>query len=193
MTSLITICLGMALSMPGLQGPQEELSMKALPGYTLAELKLTNTEPLNSNFLRSLFHISKGDPYNTEPLRETLERIRQLYLELGHVDFAYNPHLDINKSEKSVSCTFEFILGTRYYVNRIHIFGAGSDEEEMEIRDTLILEENRIFSPSALYGSIRRLNNLLESKDLALQKYEYKRSSERPGTVDVSIWIQAGE
>lgn len=82
----------------------------------------------------TVIEISDEEPYDTRLLRETLEKIKQLYLEMGYIDFTYNPHLDIDHSTKTISCFFEFIPGTLYRVNRIHIFGAGSDEKE-EIRD----------------------------------------------------------
>jgi len=193
MNSLITIYLALTLSMAGPQESPEEQSVRDLAGYTLSKLRLTNTGPLHSEFLRNVFPLREGDPYNAEQLRKTLGMIRQLYLELGYVDFAYNPQQDVDINERTISCTFEFIPGTLYHVNQIHIFGAGSDEAEENIRGALILKESGIFSLAALDRSIRRLNKLLEAQNLSLKKYEYTRSSEQPGLVDVSIWIQSGE
>ena len=179
MTSLIAVCLALALSMQGTQGPREDQPVQDLAGYRLAELKLTNASPLNSEFLKAVFSISNGDPYDAKHLRETLGKIRMLYMDMGHIDFVYNPHLDIDHSEKTVSCSFEFIPGTRYRINRIHLLGARSSEEENEIKGALnLLKEKNIFSPSALYGSIWRLSELLDAKSLALKGYEFKRSSD---------------
>jgi outer membrane protein assembly factor BamA len=194
MSPLITICLAMAFSMAGLQGPQEEQSAQDLSGYTLAELKLSNTVHLNSEMLRDrVFSVKGGDPYDTQLVKEGLEKIVRLYGDMGYIDFAYTPYIDINQSEKTVSCAFDFIPGTRYFVNRIQVFGAGSGEEEKEIKSAVSLEENRLFSLSALDRSVGRLKALLEAKNLALKDYEFKRSSDHPGTVDVSIWVQPEE
>ena len=193
MTLLTAICLVMALSVPSLQEPQGEPQVQDLEGYKLIALKLTNTVPLRSDPLRDLFFPSAMEKYDSRLIKEGLENIRQLYGDLGYIDFTYTPHLDINHNEKIVSCSFELIPGTRYSVNRIHIFGAGSGEEEKELKGALLLKENQFFSPWTLLRSIERLNELLETTNLALKDYEFNRSSDHPGTVDVSIWIQAEE
>jgi len=194
MISILTICLAIAYIMPGPPGPQEIQPTQDLSGYRLAELKLTNTVHLNSEMLRDrVFSIKDGDPYDTQLVKEGLEKIKKLYEDMGYIDFAYTPHLDINQSEKTVSCSFNFIPGTRYFVDGISIFGAGSGEEETEIKSAISLEEKRLFSLSALDRSITRLNALLKAKNLAVKNYEFKRSSDHPGTVDISIWIQPEE
>ena len=191
MTSIIMICLALAFSMPGLQGLQEEQKLQDLEGYALADLRLTNTDPLNSEFLRDhVFSINNGDPYDTRPIREGLEKIVRLYGDLGYLDFAYNPHLDIDQSEKTVSCSFEFIPGTRYSVNKIRVFGVESSEDENEIKSTLNLKENMFFSPMFFNRDLKRLSEFLEVKNLALKDYDFKRSPDHPGTVDISIWVQ---
>ena len=193
MASLIMIYLAMALSMQGMQGPLEELPVQDLSDYKLAGLKLRNTEPLSSDYLRAVIPLKNGEPFNIKPIKETLEQIQRLYRDLGFLDFAYNPHFDIDHGQKTVLCSFDFIRGTRYHVNRIEVFGAGSDEEENEIKSALILKEESLFSPAAFYDSHRGLKLLLESKNLNLKDYEYKRSSDYPGTVDISIRIQSVE
>ncbi len=191
MTSIIMICLALAFSMTGAQGLQEEQPLQDLAGYKLSALKLTNTSPLDSEFLRGhVFSINNGDPYDTRPIKEGLDKIVRLYGDLGYLDFAYNPHLDINQGEKTVSCSFEFFPGTRYSINEIHVLGVESSEFENEIKSVLNIQENRFFSPVFFNMDLKRLRGFLEAKNLALKDYEFKRSSDQPGTVDISIWVQ---
>jgi outer membrane protein assembly factor BamA len=194
MTSIIMTCLALAFLMPGSQGLQEEQSLQDLDGYKLATLMLTNTSPLNSEFLRDhVFSINDGDPYDKRPIKEGMGKIVRLYSDLVYLDFAYNPHLDINQSEKTVTCSFEFIPGTRYSVNRIHVFGAESGEDESEIKSVLNLKETMFFSPIFFDRDLKRLSAFLEAKNLALEDYDFKRSPDHPGTVDISIRLQSKE
>ena len=194
MISIIAIGLAVALSMPGTQGPQEELPGQDLGGYTLANLRLTNTEPLNSEFLRNrVFSMNNGDSYDSQLIKEGLEKIQRLYGDLGFIDFAYTPHLEINRDMRTISCSFEFIPGTRYSVNQIHVFGVESGEDESEIKSALNVKENMFFSPMFFDNDLKRLSGFLETRNLALKDYDFKRSPDHPGTVDISIRLQSKE
>ena len=194
MTSIIMTCLVLVFLMPGSQSLQEEQPLQDLEGYKLATLKLTNTSPLNSEFLRDhVFSVNNGDPYNTQPIKEGLEKIVRLYGDLGFIDFAYTSHLEIDRDMRTVTCSLEFIPGTRYSVNRIHVLGVESGEDESEIKGALNLKEDMFFSPMFLDSDIKRLSGFLETKNLALKDYDFKRSPDHPGTVDISIRLQSKE
>ena len=201
MTTILTIFLAISFAVFGPQSQQQQLPKQDFEGYKLGDLELTGSTVFALNIIRDkIFPISKEDPFDMQLIRKGLSKIRRMFFDLGYIDFVYTPDMAIDPNKKTFSCVFHLDQGKQYFINHINIFGVGSSEVEDEIRSVmskLKVEENNFFSLTAFQAAFNRINELLETKDLSLKNYEYKRlsesSSEDSGAVDISFWFQPKE
>ena len=137
--------------------------------------------------------MKRGDPYDPKRIKEGLEEIQRLFFGLGYIDFTYTPRININSTGKTVSYSFLLLPGRQYFFKRINISGSERTYDR-EIRSVLspFVEEGKVFSSIALESAIHNLIKFLETKNLNLKDYEYKRSSS-DGMVDIFIRLQPGD
>jgi outer membrane assembly lipoprotein YfiO len=169
---------------------QEGQPKQDLTGYKLANLELKGAALFDPEKLKDVLPIKNGDPFDPKLMKEGLESIQQMFSNLGYIDFTYTPQMDISHNKKTVSCSFLLVQGRQYFVQNINIYGIGSDEDGKEMRAALHsagLKEKMVFSPRLLDKAMQSLNGLLDSKNLSLKDYEFKRSSQITGTGDIII------
>ena len=195
MSICYAICLSVAISAIGSQEIPQNQSLPNLEGYTITELKITNSAPLQAQVLRELVFSSKdGDLYDPQNLEDGLKRIRDLYDGLGFIDFSYNPLIDINQEEKTVACSFQFDPGKQFIINKINIIGAKSSKDEAEIQSKVLLKEKRMFSLKLFEHSRRRVEEHLESKGMSLKEFKYEQLTDPPvdiisQTFDTPVYV----
>jgi beta-lactamase regulating signal transducer with metallopeptidase domain len=171
----------------------DQLLKQNLEGYKLVDLQLKGSILFDPEKLKSALLIKNGDPFDSQLIKKGMEQIQQLYFNLGYIDFTYTPKIDANHNEKTVSCSILLVQGEQYFVRKIYVYGVSHDEDSKEIISTLRaagLEEKTVVCPMLLDKAVISLNELLNAKNLILKDYEFKRSSEGPGSGDINIRLQ---
>jgi|WetSurMetagenome_2_1015567.scaffolds.fasta_scaffold86309_2 outer membrane protein assembly factor BamA len=192
MISMIMVYLAIAFAIPGLPCLQEGEADQSFLDYKIDEFVLEGKTIFRLENLVGMYGLKKGDPYSPKLIKEKLEVIQRVFLNYGYIDFTYTPRINVNHEEKTVSCAFLLLPGKQYFVKQINILGIRDKNDDKEIRSVLneyFVNEGKLFNSIAFEMCSRKLERLLESKNLTLKECKYERSSDQ-GTVDISIRIQ---
>lgn len=194
MTSFLVLWLGIAFSTIGANISQEELSPPDFQEYTIAEIEITNADPLSPRVLiDKFFSVHIGGFYDPQTFEAGFGIIEGLYENLGFIDFKYVVQIESDANEKTLSCLFQFFPGTQFFVNEIHVLGTETGENEIDAEtaiDYLLLKRKQIFSLRMFDYSKIRLGEYLENKGFSLEDFRYERSDLHPGTVDIFIRVE---
>ncbi len=166
-----------------------------ISGYKLIDLQVSGATSFPREKLMAQFPIKVGDKADMARINRGLDRIRRLFAESGYLDFKIIPWIDVDRESKTVSCSFELVQGMQYVVRRLdlvgrHSFPAVAVESELS---KLGLEEGKVFRLSLLDEAVKTLNKLLGSERLTSNSYEFKKLSDTPGAVDVTVRLQEEE
>jgi outer membrane protein assembly factor BamA len=178
---------------PGLS--QTGKTSKDLSGYRLIDLQVSGATAFPREKLMAEFPIRVGEKADMARITKGLDRIKRLFQESGYLDFRYTPWMDVDKDAKTVSCSFDLQQGRQYTVRRLDLVGrcALSTDAVRSVLSKLGLEEGKIFRLSLLDEAVKTLNKLLDAEQLTTNSYEFKKLSDLPGMVDVTIWLQPDE
>jgi len=187
-SAFILLCVTPGLSQTG-------KTVNNLAGYRLIDLQLSGATAFPREKLMAEFPIRVGEKADWARITKGLDRIKRIFQEAGYLDFRYTPWMDIDKEAKTVSCSFDLQQGRQYAVHRLDLVGrcALSDDAVRLALSKLGLEEGKVFRLSLLDETIKTLNNLLGSEQLTTNSYEFKKLSDLPGMVDVTIQLQPDE
>lgn len=107
----------------------------------------------------NLFCFKIGCPYSSEKIRNSIERITNLYGGCGYIDAFVNfePNLDCENQLYSVNFTIE--EGEQYHVGMIKILGNCSTQSTVILHETL-LTPGEVFNLNKLKRTERRLANM---------------------------------
>jgi outer membrane protein assembly factor BamA len=190
-TRLYAAALILMFVTPGLS--QTGKTANNLAGYRLIDLQLSGATAFPREKLMAEFPIRVGEKADWARITKGLDRIKRLFQEAGYLDFRYTPWMDIDKEAKTVSCSFDLQQGRQYVIRRLDLVGSCSlsDDAVRLALSKLGLEEGKIFRLSLLDETIKTLNNLLGSEQLTTNSYEFKKLSDLPGMVAVTIRLQS--
>lgn len=165
-----------------------EVPIDAGDQYRLGKLELKECGILNCEALARAFEIKPGDVVNFKKIQDTLEEIKKLYGNLGHINFSYLPEQDIDSEKKTYDLTLTMQPDKSFYVRRINFLGNTKTRDKV-MRREFILEEGKVFSSAALDSSILRLNQLGFFDRIEESDYQVK-PDEKAGSVDVDVTVK---
>jgi outer membrane protein insertion porin family len=165
-----------------------EIPVDAGDQFRIKNLEFKNCSPLNCDRLVQAFGLKNGDVVNFSRIQDTLENIKNLYSDLGYINWSYIPEEDVDQEAKLYSLTFDFDTGNQFFVNRIN-FQGNSKTRDKVIRREFLIQEGRIFSHTALERSVLRLNQLGIFEEVKDEDYEVL-PDEKTGKVDINVKVK---
>ncbi|MDI9613468.1 MAG: outer membrane protein assembly factor BamA [Acidobacteriota bacterium] len=165
-----------------------EIPIDAGDQYRLGKLELKECGILNCEALARAFEIKPGDVVNFKRIQDTLEEIKKLYGNLGHINFSYLPEQNIDFEKKTYDLTLTMQPDKSFFVRRINFLGNTKTRDKV-MRREFILEEGKVFSSAALDNSVLRLNQLGFFDRIEESDYQVK-PDEKAGSVDVDVTVK---
>ena len=112
---------GVSLEAPNLSVDPPTVSVRAQVKeggrYRLKAISFAgNTVIRNTTLLRSAVPIKDGDIFNTQGIREGLEELRQLYGELGYINFTPVPDTQIDDQNHLIALNIDMSEGDPFYL-----------------------------------------------------------------------------
>ena len=179
--------------------PVDEGQRYKIGTFTISDNTAIKTEPL-----RSFFKLAEGDYYDHEKVKKGIEKIQELYGQLGFWQFTPEPMakprgIDPETGQAVgpepppaiVDVNIRMNEGKQYFVNRITLLGNTTTHDSVARRELRVLEGS-VFDTAALKESIRRLNQLgyfkpLEGRD---DEVSVEPTPGREGLVDIKLKFQ---
>ena len=143
--------------------------------YRIGTVGFDGEKIVRTEALQAIFKLKAGEWYRQAAVRKGLERAREIYGSIGHMEFTAFPDLkrrDVaepagegttpppaEEGPAIVDVVLRISEGPRYVVNRIAFKGNTTTRDEV-IRRELSLVEGGVFDTNALKHSVRRLNQL---------------------------------
>lgn len=165
-----------------------EIPIDAGDQFRLGKLELKECGILSCEGLAAAFDMKSGDVVNFKKIRDTLDEIKKLYGNLGHINFSYIPEADYDNANKTYDLTLTMQPDKGFFVRRINFLGNTKTRDKV-MRREFILEEGKVFSSAALDNSILRLNQLGFFDRIEESDYQVK-PDEKAGSVDVDVTVK---
>jgi outer membrane protein insertion porin family len=166
-----------------------EIPIESGDQFRMGVLTLTDCGPIFScEALTGAFGLKKGDIVNFKKVKDTLEQIKKLYGNIGHINFSYTAKPDPDIKNKTYNLTITLQPDKQFFVGRIN-FSGNTKTRDKVMRREFILEEKRTFSSAALDNSILRLNQLGIFEKIEEKDYETKPNDAK-GLVDVNVKVK---
>lgn len=128
--------------------------------YTFGDIDLEVwLKDLDSETLKDVIEIEKGDWYDADLLDDTVDRLTNAVGELGYAFVDVRPRVKRDREAKTVSVVFEVNEGARVFVERIDVTGNVRTVDEV-IRREMRLVEGDAFNSSKMRRSQSRIQNL---------------------------------
>lgn len=161
--------------------------------YRMGKLVIRSADPdkgltLKREPLEAAFPLKKGDIFNLDKVRKSIENYTKIYGVYGFVDFTATPSFDIHEDTKTVDLTFDFDEQKQYFVRRIEFSGNVGTRDKV-IRRELLLNEGDVFNNHYWELSLLRLNQLNYFDTIKPENAEIKRNREA-GTVDILLKLK---
>ncbi len=159
------------------------------PGYrySVGEVNIEGNQIVNTKFLQDLIKLKKGAVYNMKFREDSVEDIREVYNDLGHLFAQIIPVENLDPKRKVVNVTFNIDEGEVAYLHRLEIKGNMYTKDKV-IRRELLLYEGMRFSLALFKDSLLRMRQLglveLEGEP------DIKFNPEDPTQVDVTLRVK---
>jgi outer membrane protein insertion porin family len=152
------------LRIPVYEGRRYRVGTMAFEGQSLVRIEA----------LQSIFKLKAGAWYRQQRIRDGLDKAREIYGSIGHMEFTGYPDLKrrdqpaegavpavdtADSGPAIVDVVMRLTEGPRYVINRIAFKGNTITRDDV-IRRELNLYEGGVFNTAALKNSVRRLNQL---------------------------------
>jgi len=121
----------------------EEGARYRLKGITFAH----NRAVSNATVLRSLFPLTDGEIFDRESVSKGLESLRQVYAQLGYINFSAVPETDVDEENKLITLALDFDEGGQFSINSFTIKDAdGQRAVTLRAMWPEMLEPGRIYN-----------------------------------------------
>ena len=184
--------------------------------YAVGDFKFEGNKVVNSEALRPLFKIEKGETYSQKKVKKGLEKAQEIYGSGGYFEFTAYPDLqprDVPKEGDAsagppappvgpaepatkngngkeeppiVDVTMRVDEGKRYFINRITFTGNTTTRDNVIRRELRILEAG-VFNTQALKDSVKRLNQLGYFKPLEGEAVDVQKTPNADNKVDIGL------
>jgi outer membrane protein insertion porin family len=177
------------LRIPVFEGRRYRVGTVAFEGQTLVKPEA----------MQAIFKLKTGAWYRQENIREGLDKAREIYGSIGHMEFTGYPELKrrdepaegaattgvpaIAEGPAIVDVVLKLSEGPRYTIHRIAFRGNTITRDEV-IRRELLLLEGGVFNTEALKHSVKRLNALGYFKTLEGSEKDLKVEKARDAGAD---------
>jgi outer membrane protein insertion porin family len=132
--------------------------------YRVGTIGFEGQTIVRTEALQAIFKLKPGAWYRQERIRDGLNKAREIYGSIGHMEFTGYP--DLKRRDEAdaagppiVDLVMRLSEGPRYVINRIAFKGNTTTRDDV-IRRELNLYEGGVFNTEALKHSVRRLNQL---------------------------------
>jgi outer membrane protein insertion porin family len=184
--------------------------------YAVGDFKFEGNKVVNSEALRPLFKIEKGETYSQKKVKKGLEKAQEIYGSGGYFEFTAYPDLqprDVPKEGDAsagppappvgpaepatkngngkgeppiVDVTMRVDEGKQYFINRITFTGNTTTRDNVIRRELRILEAG-VFNTQALKDSVKRLNQLGYFKPLEGEAVDVQKTPNADNKVDIGL------
>jgi len=155
--------------------------------YFVGDVKIEGNKIISTKFIRSLIKFQEGDVYSTKIREDAVEKIREIYGDIGYIFAQTMPVENLDPKHKRVNVTFNIYEGEAAYLHRLNIRGNTFTKDKVIRREILIREGDR-FSFSFFKNSLLRMNQL---GLVELQgEPEFNPNPEDPTQIDVTLNVQ---
>jgi outer membrane protein assembly factor BamA len=98
--------------------------------YRLAKVIFKHNEALrDTRLLRNMFPIHDGDIFSRDKIAEGLNNLRNLYSELGYLNFTIIPDTDFDDEQKMISLDIDLDEGKPFRVGRVEVLGLDETQQ----------------------------------------------------------------
>lgn len=159
------------------------------PGYryTVGEVNVEGNQIVNTKFLHDLIKLKQGAVYNTKFREDSVEDIREIYNNLGHLFAQIIPVENLDPKRKRVNVTFNIQEGEVAYLHRLEIKGNMYTKDKV-IRREMLMYEGMRFSLAIFKDSLLRMRQLgLVEMD---GEPDIRFNPEDPTQVDVTLRVK---
>ena len=84
-------------------------------------------------------HIHTGEPYSPDKVRETSQAIKDLYGQKGYIDASVQFETNLEEDQPVFNITYTIDEGQQYKIGLIHIFGNHSTQNNVILRESLLI------------------------------------------------------
>lgn len=155
--------------------------------YSVGEVKIESNKLISSKYLNSLIKLREGDIYSTKAREKAVEKIGEIYQNIGHLYAQVMPVENLDPKRKRVNVTFHIYEGEVAYLHRLEFIGNTYTKDKV-IRREILLREGDRFSLELFKNSILRLRQLglveLEKEP------EIMPNPEDPTQIDVNVNVK---
>lgn len=99
-------------ALPGMQY-SIEIPVDEGDQYRIGKLELHNCGSMDCTELLQIFGLNKGDVVNYKRIRDAIERIKVMYVQLGFKKISYIPVIDLNRLSQTYNLTIDLEPGER--------------------------------------------------------------------------------
>ena len=155
--------------------------------YCVGEVKVEGNKIISSKYLRSQIKYKEGEIYSGKVREKAVEKIGELYRNIGYLYAQVIPVENLNPKGKRVNATFNIYEGEVAYLNRLE-FKGNTYTKDKAIRRELLIREGDPFSIDLLKNSILRI------KQLGLVEVEkepdIRPAADDPTKIDVTLNVK---
>lgn len=157
--------------------------------FRVGKFEVNGVQTFSQAVVQRSFGAKEGDVLNYTQMKDSVDKLKELYSTLGFLDMDARPEIDPHMGTKTVDVTISVTEGKRYIVNQIN-FSGNTKTRDKVLRREFLLEEKQDFNGDLLKYSIRRLNQLgffdkIEEKDYDVIK--------RPQEGEVNVLVKVKE
>jgi outer membrane protein insertion porin family len=184
-----------AQQLPDKQGTHQfviTFDIDAGPQYRVGNITFKNNHAIrDAKALRHLFPIKDGDIFDRNLIARGLDNLREVYSELGYINFTSVPDTVFDDEKKLIILDIDVDEGKQFYVRRIEFQGNTTTPDEV-IRRELAIEEGQIYNGRLWKFSLARLNQLGYFEPLKPDDPNTtdRKLDEKNGTVDLTLKVK---
>lgn len=127
--------------------------------YRVGRVAVDGESVFSEEAVMSFLDLESGQVYDESRVTRGLEKLRELYGSVGHVQFTGFPVKKTIPEESVVDVTLQLEEDKQYFVNRIELKGNTRTRDKV-VRRELWLNEQDVLNMEVLKASIRRINQL---------------------------------
>ena len=155
--------------------------------YSVGRIAVEGNKIFNTAGIRDLIKLKEGEIFNAKSIEKSVEKIGELYNNLGYLYAQVVPVESLDPKKKLVNVTFNINEGEATYVRRLEIEGNTYTKDKV-IRREILLTEGMRFSLALFKDSILRMRQLglveLEGEP------DIQPNPENPAELDIALHVK---
>ncbi len=157
--------------------------------FRIGKFDIVGVQTFDKEVVRRGYLLQEGDIVNYTQLKESTDKLKELYSTLGFLDMNALPDINPDLQAKTVDITINVTEGKRYIVDQIN-FAGNTKTRDKVLRREFLLEEKQEYNGKLLEYSILRLNQLGFFEEIKEDDYEVIK---RPEVSEVDILVKVKE